>query len=131
MVIEITVGALLAGVLVLQMRLFGVQKDRGFYAGLLVAVAIFYPVFETQSLMQVDADLLLHLAFGFLVICMALAGMKKIPWLLPLGWLLHAIFDGLGPPHAPGGMPAWWPGVCLGFDGLMALVTARLTIFRP
>jgi hypothetical protein len=58
-------------------------------------------------------------AFGFSVI--AVLGFKKNFWLVAVALAGHAVFDFFHPLLIENpGVPRWWPGFCLAFDGIAA-----------
>jgi hypothetical protein len=57
----------------------------------------------------------------------AVAGLKRNLWLAVAGFAAHAVFDVFHARivHNPG-VPAWWPGFCIGFDVAAAAFVAWL-----
>lgn len=117
-VLEIFLGLSLAAGAAWLVRIRFPYKDHAFWRmGLLVAACI-YLLFATwglngQWLLIEAAGVLLYGVFAWLSKRYAL-------WWLAIGWGLHPLWDVLlhGGGHL-GFVPAWYPGVCLGFDLLI------------
>ena len=95
-------------------RWSGFDRDRAFYATVVMVVASYYVLFAAMAgspalLAEIGACL------GFVVA--AVIGFKKSPWLIAAALAGHGVFD-LFHPHVieNSGVPAWWPGFCLAYD---------------
>lgn len=118
---SIAVGIVMAVAMCLAARFIGFDRDRAFYPVLLIAIASYDLVFATLT---EDAGVIVaECLLASLFIVMAVIGFRKWPVLVLLGLAGHAAADAVHP-HliANGGIPAWWPGFCAGFDVAAALV---------
>ena len=101
-------------------RVIGFDQDRAFYPTMLVVIATYYVLFAAiaGAPAALGAEALVMVAF------MAVAGLgfRRAPWLVVAGLAAHALYDAGHPwAHHHAGVPAWWPGFCLSFDGVAAL----------
>jgi len=113
--LPMVIGVVLAAAVASGARLIGFERDRAFYATVLMVVASYYVLFAVMagSLAMTAAET--ALASGFVVL--ALLGARRSRWYWVLGLALHGVFDVLHP-HVLGntGVPAWWPPFCLAYD---------------
>lgn len=118
MLLEILIGIGLAAICVWLVKTIYAYKEVAFWRTGLLAAALVYVVLGLigQGWGFLGIDLLGVALYG------ALAWFsRKNPILLPLGWGLHILWDVLVHPGGhPGYVPNWYPGVCLGFDILIA-----------
>ncbi len=93
-----------------------------FAVGLVVAAAIYVPfALLAFDLAWLGIELVGVLLFGAL----AIAGYRRWPVVLALGWLLHVGWDvGLHLTVVESVAPRWYPLLCVGFDLPVALVAA-------
>ncbi|MEM7370765.1 MAG: DUF6010 family protein [Bacteroidota bacterium] len=118
MLLEILIGIGLAAICVLLVKTIFKDKEIPFWRTGLLAAAIVYVVLGLigQGWGFIGVDLIGVVLYGAL----AWASRKNLIW-LPLGWALHILWDVLVHPAGhPGYVPNWYPGVCLGFDILVA-----------
>jgi hypothetical protein len=112
---EYVLGFLVGGLVSVLASLVGLDKERSFYAVVLIVIASYYVLFAAvgASTAIVATELSLMAAF----VLVAIVGFKRNPWLLVAGLAGHAVFDLLHP-HFVGnpGVPRWWPGFCLAYD---------------
>ena len=117
--IEVILGLLAAIVSILVIRQIYPNKDHAFWRTGLVIAAVIYVGFSffggsIQWILIELGGVSLYLGFAILS--------KRYSLLfLALGWGLHVLWDVLL--HAGGEptfVPAWYPGVCLGFDVAIA-----------
>ena len=127
---EYLIGIALAAFVGLMASLTGLDKERGFYAVVLIAIAAYYILFAAMAapLDVVTAESLPMAIFALV----AVFGFKRNLWYLVVGLAAHGIFDAM---HARvisnPGVPAWWPGFCMAFDVTAAIYLAlRLTSFK-
>lgn len=117
---EIIIGIVIASICVWAVRKLYKRSGIGFWSfGLLVAALIYvgFAAFgkHTHGLMHEGLGVVFYSFFIFL-------SRKHGLWLLALGWLLHMGWDMF---HGPffmhtGYVPDWYPGVCAGFDLVIA-----------
>jgi hypothetical protein len=126
---EYLIGLGLAIVVCVFATWVGFDRDRVFYATLLIVVATYYILFaamggSTSALIWESV-----VACAFAVI--AVAGYKKSCWLIAAGLIGHGLFDSVHHLLVRNpGVPVWWPGFCLSFDVLAGLFLAVLLLRR-
>lgn len=117
------IGAVCGIVTVWLMYREGMLAERSGAAMLLVAVALFYPVFAAA-----EGDWLefaLHIVIFGAFVALALRGYRQGLFLLAGGLIAHGFFDIIaGSIAAPG--PAWWPAFCAGVDIAAGAIMLRL-----
>lgn len=125
---EYLIGAGLAAGICVFANLVGFDRERAFYATMVLVVATYYVLFAVMagSMAALGAESLV--AIGFFVV--AAIGFKKSPWLVATALIGHGVFDFFH--HgiiANPGVPVWWPGFCLSFDiaagGFLAILLLR------
>ena len=117
--IEIVIGALLAGGFVLLARLSrSYAREKRLYAVGLVVTALIYVGFgvSTGSIRWI----LIELAGVAVFAVFAVFGLKKSGWFLAAGWALHPLWD-TGLRDSTQFVPHWYITACIGFDLLVAL----------
>jgi hypothetical protein len=96
-------------------RVVGFDRDRAFYATVLLVIASYYVLFGAMagSLQAVLVEAAVMAAFA----AVAVAGFKRSVWILVIGLAGHGIFDALHGLvlHNPG-VPGWWPAFCGAYD---------------
>jgi len=115
-------GAVLAVGFVVLARRAGRAELAWLAAGLLVA-AVIYPLLglDAHGPGELRVEWFGVALFGLL----AGLGLALTPWLLALGWMLHAAWDLLLPWLADTGyVPPWYAAACLGFDLVVAAALA-------
>ena len=110
--------------------LTGLDRDRAFYATLLIVIASYYDLFAVM------ADSAPALAAESVVLAvfvgLAVIGFRTSLWLVAVGLPAHGLFDFFrGSLIANPGVPAWWPNFCLAFDLVAAAWLAGLLVRRP
>ena len=109
--------------------LTGFDRDRAFYATVLIVVASYYILFAVMagSAPALAAESVALAAFAGL----AVIGFRASLWLVALGLAAHGLFDFFrGGLIANPGVPAWWPNFCLSFDLVAAAWLAWLLVRR-
>jgi len=105
--------------------LTGLDRDRAFYATVLIVVASYYDLFAVMagSASALVAESVVLAVFAGL----AVIGFRNSPWLVALGLAAHGLFDFFrGGLIANPGVPPWWPGFCLSYDLVAAAWLAWL-----
>jgi hypothetical protein len=109
--------------------LTGLDRDRAFYATVLIVVASYYVLFAVMagSVPALAAESVALAAFAGL----AVVGFRTSLWLVAAGLAAHGLFDFFrGGLIVNPGVPAWWPGFCLSFDLVAAAWLAGLLVRR-
>jgi hypothetical protein len=95
--------------------LVGFERDRAWYAAVLIVVGHYYVLFAAigggGSVLAVETAILA----GFFAL--AAAGFRRSLWLLVAGLAAHGVLDSVhGRLIANRGVPVWWPAFCAAFD---------------
>ena len=96
-------------------RYEGFDRDRAFYATVLIVVASYYVLFAAMSgsISTVLVEVVVMAVFAVA----AVAGFKWSVWIVVAGLAGHGIQDAFhGHLVANSGVPAWWPAFCLAYD---------------
>lgn len=108
-------------------RWMKLDRDRAFYATVVMVVASYYVLF---AIMGNSAALLPEtlICLGFVVL--SLVGFKTSPWIVAAALAGHGIFDLFHPRLVNNaGVPPWWPNFCASYDvtagALLALLLLR------
>jgi hypothetical protein len=126
---EYLIGVVLAAAVCAFAILTGFDRDRVFYPTLLIVIASYYILFAVMG-GSVHTLLIESLVTGsFLAV--AVVGFKTNLWLVAFALAGHAVFDFFHHMFIENpGVPAWWPGFCLGFDMIASGFLAVLLIRR-
>jgi len=114
---EYLVGVLLSLAVAGSTTMLGLTRDRAFYPTVLIVVASYYVLFAVMGGSGRPLIIEIALASGFLLL--AGVGFRINLWFAVGGLVGHAVFDSIhhlvvGNP----GVPNFWPGFCLSFDGI-------------
>jgi len=106
-------------------RWTGLDRDRAFYATVVVVVASYYVLFATMSGAQ--QTLVVELIVMAVFVLVAVVGFRLNAWLIVAALAAHGLFDMIhGDFVSNPGMPEWWPAFCLTFDvGLAGILVCR------
>jgi hypothetical protein len=115
MYLPFVVGTALSLAVAVFARRVGLDRDRAFYATLVIVVASYYVLFaamsESVSTVLVESIVMM----GFCAV--AVVGFKSSQWLLVVALAGHGFFDAFhGSVIANAGMPVWWPAFCGAYD---------------
>ena len=116
-------GTLTGALIALALVVLDVARERGTAPVILVAIAVFYPVFAAEH-GEVEGTLA-HGAIALAFLALAILSVRIGPWLAAFGVVLHGLLDVVF--HAtssPG--PVWWPSFC----GALDLVLGGLLILH-
>ena len=125
----ITIGIALALVVALFARVVGFDRDRAFYAVVLMVVAHYYVLFALMSgsMSALLPELVVMVAFVAAVV----AGFKSSGWIIIAGLAAHGVLDSFhGHVITNPGVPAWWPAFCGSYDVCAAAILALLSVLR-
>lgn len=106
-------------------RLAGFDRDRAFYATVLIVIASYYVLFAAMAGggQVLVAELIGMSVFG----AAAVLGFKRSPWIVAAGLAGHGVFDSFhGRVIANPGVPPWWPAFCGSYDVCAGLILAWL-----
>ncbi|MCC7435033.1 MAG: hypothetical protein IT363_10145 [Methanoregulaceae archaeon] len=107
----------------------GLDRQRAFYATMVLVVATYYVLFAVLggTLRSLLSESLVAIAF----FALAAFAFKKNEWLIVAGLVGHGVFDGFHHLLVDNpGVPAFWPGFCLSFDVLAGGFLAALLVRR-
>lgn len=103
----------------------GFDRERSFYATILVVIASYYVLFAAMagSLSALGAELLIFAVFA----AVAVWGFRRDLRLVIAGLVAHAVMDSLhGGIVANPGVPSWWPAWCAAYDVTAPVYLAAL-----
>ena len=102
----------------------GFDRERVFYPTVLIVIASYYVLFAAAGASA--HTLLIEVAIASCFLLVAVLGFKKSFWIIPGALVGHGVFDFFHRFFIDNpGVPRWWPGFCLAFDGVLA---ARLVV---
>lgn len=120
MLIEIVLGIIIATISVFVAAKIYPKKDHAFWRSGLVIAALIYVIFALVG----DGLDYLPLEIGGLLLYGSFAYLSKkyaLYW-LAIGWALHVAWDVFLHSGAETAfVPSWYPGICLGFDIVLAI----------
>jgi hypothetical protein len=109
------IGILLALFVFFLGRLAGFDRDRAFYATMVIVVASYYVLFAVMG--GTEQALFLEVAGMSAFLVAAVAGFRSNMWIVAAALAGHGIFDFVhGYIISNAGVPAWWPSFCAAFD---------------
>jgi dipeptide/tripeptide permease len=109
------VGAAIALTVAALGRLLNFERDRSFYATILLVIASYYVLFAAMA--GSTPALITETAVMSVFVLLAAFGALRTRWVLVLGLALHGVFDLVHPRLIENaGVPSWWPQFCLAFD---------------
>ena len=107
----------------------GLDRGRGFYPTLLIVIASYYVLFAAMGASERTLGMEIAVATGFSFL--AILGFKRNFWLVAAALAGHGVFDFVHHLFIENpGVPPWWPGFCLAFDGIVGAWLALRLIFR-
>ncbi len=119
------IGVILALAVALFASVVGLDRERSFYATVLIVIGSLYGLFAAIG--GVGSTSLAEWVFVAAFVGLAVVGFKFSPWFLVAGLAAHGVFD-LFHPHVitNPGVPVWWPDFCCGYDLTAAAYLAWL-----
>ena|SRR5882672_3797667 len=114
---EYLIGLILSLAVVAAATRIGLDHERSFYPTVLIVIASYYALFAVMG--GSGRALAIEIVVGVGFSSLAVVGFKKNLWLVAAALVGHGIFDFVH--HffiANPGVPRWWPGFCLAFDGI-------------
>ncbi len=97
----------------------GLDRERGFYPAVVMAIASYYVLFAVVG--GSAGAVLGELAILAVFVLLAIAGFRYGRWLLVFALALHGVLDAVHPwlVHNAGA-PPWWPAFCGAYDVALA-----------
>jgi hypothetical protein len=127
---EYLIGAGLALAVGVFAMLTGFDRDRVFYPTVALVVATYYILFAAVG--SSTPALAMESLAAAVFFAVAVAGFRKNLWLAVAALAGHGVFDFFHHLYVQNpGLPAWWPGFCLGFDVPAGAIFAVLLMRRP
>ncbi len=118
-----TVGIVLALAAAQFARRSGLDRDRAFYATIVIVVASYYVLFASMAGSFETIAIEATVMAGFTAA--AVIGFKSSPWIVAAALFGHGVFDAAhGLLIENTGMPSWWPWFCGSYDVTAALALA-------
>lgn len=125
MSLPLLVGVLLALAVGVFGTVVGLDRERGFYATIMVVIAGLYSLFATMA--GSTHALLVDAGIGAAFVALAVLGYRRSLWWVALALLAHGVFDYFrGPYIANPGVPSFWPDFCMAYDVVAAAYLAVL-----
>lgn len=113
--LEVAIGAVLAGVLITVLRHARLENVLRFWAVALSFVAAIYSGFVLVD--GAHTQWFLVEAGGFILFTiLAFLGLRYSPWVLALAWFAHIAWDTLLHSQSTSFVHQWYPAACIGFD---------------
>jgi hypothetical protein len=128
---EYLIGVILALAVVGFAAATGLDRGRVFYPTVAMVNASYYVLFAVMGASSRTLGMEIAVASGFSFL--AVLGFKRNFWLVAVAIAGHGVFDFVHHLLIENpGMPHWWPGFCLAFDGTMgAWLALRLVTRSP
>lgn len=93
----------------------GYDRDRSFYPTVLIVVASYYDLFTIMA--GREGPLGPETAAWIMFVGFSVVGFRTSLWVVVAALAGHGLFDAVhGHVIDNPGIPAWWPGFCLGYD---------------
>lgn len=109
------VGILLALAVGAFATTLGLDRDRAFYPTVTIVIAAYYVLFAVMGASNDALVMEIFIAVAF--VAAAASGFKWSLWIVVIALAAHGTFDLVhGAFIDDPGVPAWWPGFCLGYD---------------
>ncbi|MFO1270072.1 MAG: hypothetical protein U1F50_00045 [Rubrivivax sp.] len=107
----------------------GMDRERVFYPAVVMAVASYYLAFAVADGRAVTMRSEVAIAAVFIVA--AVAGFRHSPWIAVVALGGHGVMDAFHHHLVHNrGVPQAWPGFCMAFDVVAALIVAGLMLRR-
>lgn len=121
------VGVLLAIAIGAFAKVTAFDRDRSFYATVLIVIATYYVLFSFISFEAIFIEIVIASVFSIV----AVVGAFRWPLLLGLGIFAHGLFDFThGQLINNSGVPMWWPAFCAGVDVVLGAWVIYLVIVK-
>ncbi len=127
---EYLIGVGLAVLVCVFAALAGFDRDRVFYPTVVLVVAHYYILFAVMG--SSTSALAWECVVATVFFALAVVGFKKNLWIAVAALAGHGVFDFFHHFFIQNpGVPSWWPGFCMAFDVLAAVMLAALLKRRP
>ena len=127
---EYLVGLIVALVIFGCSTVIGFDRERAFYPVVMIVIAGYYILFAAMA--ALTSVLILECVTAGVFMAAATIGYRLSLWVVVAALLGHGTFDVFHPEIIENpGVPAWWPGFCIGADVVAALYLAVLLMKRP
>jgi hypothetical protein len=127
---EYLIGLILAAAVAGLAAVIGFDRQRAFYPTVMIVIASYYVLFAAMGASSRTLFAEIAVASGFLLV--AVLGFKRNIWLVVAALVGHGSFDFVHHLFINNpGVPRWWPGFCLAFDGLLGAYLAVHLIRHP
>lgn len=120
---EVLVGIVLALLFCGAAAVLGLARERAFYPAVTMAVASYYLAFAVAD--GRGAVMAAEVAIASVFIVAAVAGFKRSPWIAVVALGGHGVMDAFHHLLVHNtGVPPPWPGFCMSFDVVAAVLVA-------
>jgi hypothetical protein len=108
----------------------GFDRERAFYATVLIVVASYYVLFAAMG--ASTRTLIIEILVASCFLLLAVLGFKRNRWLVPAAIAGHGVVDIAHHSFIDNpGVPQWWPGFCFAFDAVLGGFLIVRLIRRP
>ena len=126
---EYLIGLMLSAAVAGSAVIIGFDRERSFYATVLVVIATYYVLFAVQG--ASTRTLALEIIVSSVFSAIAVLGFRTNFWFVVAGMIGHGVFDFLHQLFIENpGVPVWWPGFCLAFDVIFGSFLAMRLLTR-
>jgi len=127
---EYVIGLILAASVAGLATVIGFDRERAFYPTVMIVIASYYVLFAVMGGSSRTLIIEIAVSSGFLLV--ALLGYRRNFWLIVAALVGHGVFDFVHHLFIDNpGVPHWWPGFYLAFDGLLGVYLAVHLIRHP
>lgn len=125
--LPVIIGAVLAVILAGFARLTNFDRDRSYYAVVLIVIATYYVLFACMA----NEAIVTEIFAASIFLLLAILGGLRWQILLGIGIFLHGVFDLMhGYIISNPGVPIWWPAFCASIDIVLGLWVVFLVVIR-
>lgn len=127
---EYLIGVILSLAVAGLATVVGFDRERAFYPSIMIVIASYYVLFAVMG--ASSRTLIIEIVMASVFSLVSILGFRKILWFVVAALIGHGVFDFVH--HFVidnAGVPHWWPGFCLAFDGVLGAWLAVRLINRP
>jgi hypothetical protein len=126
---EYLIGIILSAAVAGSAAIIGFDRERSFYATVLIVIASYYVLFAVQGASA--RTLAFEAIISSLFSAIAVLGFRTNLWYVVAAIMGHGVFDFLHHLFIENPcVPLWWPGFCLAFDVIFGAFLAMRLLTR-
>jgi len=127
---EYLIGVILSLAVAAFAAVVGFDRERAFYPVVMIVIASYYVLFAATGASKRTLIIEIVIASAFLLL--AVVGYRRNFWIVITALIGHGSFDYVHHFFIDNpGVPQWWPGFCLAFDGVLGALLAVRLIRQP